>query len=108
MIFDLFPEDTYVLSNFDREEAQATYTEWLAQNLAAPAANIQLEGDDASFASLSAPARFGSHLQISSKTFLVSDSLEAVNKAGRKSEVARGAMVKMRELKRKTYCALAA
>ena len=100
VIFDLFPEDTYAVSNFDREEASATYTEWLAQNLAAPAANIQLEGDDAVFASLTAPARFGSFLQISSKTFLVSDTLEAVNKAGRKSEVARGAMVKMRELKR--------
>lgn len=35
-----------------------------------------------------------------SKTFLVSDTLEAVKKAGRGSEVARGAMVKMRELKR--------
>jgi hypothetical protein len=31
---------------------------------------------------------------------MASDTLEAVNKAGRKSELARGAMVKMRELKR--------
>ena len=100
VIFDLFPADTYAVSNFDREEANATYTEWLAQSLAAAGANIQLEGDDATFASLTAPSRFGSHLQISSKTFLVSDSLEASIKAGRKSEVARGAMVKMRELKR--------
>ena len=44
LIFDLFPEDTYCLSHFDREEANATYTEWLAQELAAPGANIQLEG----------------------------------------------------------------
>jgi hypothetical protein len=100
VIFDLFPEDTWALSNLDRESAQATYTEWMAQELASPAANIQVEGDDAVFASLTAPSRYGSFLQISSKTFLVSDSLEAVNKAGRKSEVARGAIVKMRELKR--------
>lgn len=100
VIFDLFPEDTYCLSNFDREEASAVYTEWLAQELAAPGANLQEEGNDASFASLSAPTRYGSYLQISSKTFLVSDSLEAVAKGGRKSEVARGAVVKMRELKR--------
>lgn len=100
VIYDLFPEDTWAMSNLDREEAQSTYTEWLAQELAAPAANIQLEGDDATFASLAAPARLGSYLQISSKTFLVSDSLEAVSKAGRKSEVARGAIVRMRELKR--------
>jgi hypothetical protein len=100
VIFDLFPEDTYCLSNFDRESANSTYTEWLAQELLAPGANAQEEGDDAAFASLTPPTRYGSYLQISSKTFLVSDSLEASNKAGRKSELARGAIVKMRELKR--------
>lgn len=100
VIFDLFPEDTWALSNLDKEEASSTYTEWLAQTLAAPAANAQLEGDDPAFTALTAPSRFGNYLQISWKTFIVSDTLEAVNKAGRKSEVARGAMVKMRELKR--------
>lgn len=100
VIFDLFPEDTWALSNLDREDAASTYTEWLAQELAAPTANIQIEGDDASFASLTPPSRYANYLQISSKTFLVSDTLEAVNKAGRKSELARGALVKMRELKR--------
>jgi hypothetical protein len=81
VIFDLFPEDTYLLSNLDKEDASATYT-------------------DATFASLTPPSRYGSYLQISSKTFLVSDTIESVVKAGRKSEVARGAIVKMRELKR--------
>src|SRR5574337_677468 len=100
VIYDLFPEDTYCLSNLEKGTANASYTEWLGQSLAAPAANAQLEGDDATFATLAAPARFGSYLQISSKTFIVSDTLEAVSKAGRKSEVARNAMVKMRELKR--------
>jgi hypothetical protein len=100
VIHDLFPEDTYCLSNFDRESAASTFTEWLAQELAAPGANAREEGNDASFASLSAPVRYGSYLQISDKAFLVSDSLEASDKAGRKSELARGAIVKMRELKR--------
>lgn len=101
LIFDLFPEDTWAMSNLDREDATSTYTEWLAQELAAPVnTNIRIEGDEASYASLTAPARYASHLQISSKDFLVSDTLEAVNKAGRKSELARGAIVKMRELKR--------
>jgi hypothetical protein len=100
VIHDLFPEDTWALSNLDREDASSTYTEWLAQELASPAANIRIEGDDASYASLTAPTRYASYLQISSKDFLASDTLEAVNKAGRKSELARGAIVKMRELKR--------
>lgn len=100
IIYDLFPEDTWAVTNLDKEKASATYTEWLGQTLAAPAANAQLEGDDATFGALTAPSRYGSYLQISSKTFIVSDSLEAVSKAGRSSELARGAMVKMRELKR--------
>lgn len=100
VIHDLFPADTWALTNLDREDASSTYTEWLAQELAAPGANIRIEGDEASYASLTPPSRYASHCQISSKDFLVSDTLEAVNKAGRKSELARGAMVKMRELKR--------
>src|SRR5262245_15476431 len=100
VIWDLFPEDTYFVSNADKVDATATTHEWLAQQLAAAATNIGIEGDDATFTSLVSPARFGNLLQILSKTFLVSDTLEAVKKAGRGSEVARGAMVKMRELKR--------
>jgi hypothetical protein len=101
VIHDLFPADTWALTNLDREDATSTYTEWLAQELATPSnTNIRIEGDEASYASLTAPARYASYLHISSKDFLVSDTLEAVNKAGRKSELARGAMVKMRELKR--------
>ena len=100
VIYELFPEDTWAVTNLDKEKANATYTEWLGQSLAAPTANAQLEGDDASFDALTAPSRFGSYLQISAKTFIVSDSLESVSKAGRSSELARGAMVKMRELKR--------
>jgi len=100
VIWDLFPEDTWAVSNLDKIDATATTHEWLSQQLAAPATNIGVEGDDATFTSLTSPSRFGNYLQIMSKTFLVSDTAEAVKKAGRGSEVARGAMVKMRELKR--------
>jgi hypothetical protein len=99
-IFDLFPADTWAVSTLDREKASNTYTEWLGQELAGATANRQIEGDDASFATLSAPARYGSYTQILSKTFLVSDSLEATNRAGRGREAARGLMVRMREIKR--------
>lgn len=94
------PEDTWAVSNLDKIDATATTHEWLTQQLAAAATNIGVEGDDATFSSLTSPVRFGNYCQILSKTFLVSDTLEAVKKAGRGSEVARGAMVKMRELKR--------
>ena len=100
VIWDLFPEDTWAVSNLDKVDATAPTHEWLGQVLLAAAANIGVEGDDATFTSLTSPSRYGNYTQILSKTFLVSDTLEAVKKAGRGSEVARGAMVKMRELKR--------
>lgn len=106
VIWDLFPEDTWAVSNLDKIDATSTTHEWLAQQLAAPGTNIGVEGDDASFTSLTSPSRFGNYLQILSKTFLVSDTLEATKRAGRGSEVARGAMVKMRELKRDMELAL--
>ena len=99
-IYDLFPADTWAVTNLDREEASSTYTEWLGQALDAATVNRQIEGDDASFATLAAPSRYGVYTQILSKTFLVSDSLEATNRAGRGREAARGLMVKMREVKR--------
>jgi hypothetical protein len=99
-IFDLFPADTWAVSTLDQEKASNTYTEWLGQELAGATANRQIEGDDASFATLSAPSRYGTYCQISSKTFLVSDSVEATDRAGRGRESARGLMVRMRELKR--------
>lgn len=106
VIWDLFPEDTWAVSNLDKVDCQAPTHEWLTQQLAAAATNIGVEGDDASFTSLTSPSRVANYCQILSKTFLVSDTLEATKRAGRGSEVARGAMVKMRELKRDLEFAL--
>jgi hypothetical protein len=100
VIWDLFPEDTWAVSNLDKIDASAPTHEWLGQVLATPGTNIAVEGDDASFTSLTSPSRYANYCQIMAKTFLVSDTLEATKRAGRGSEVARGAMVKMRELKR--------
>src|SRR6185369_8189354 len=106
VIWDLFPEDTWAVSNLDKVDANAPTHEWLTQQLAAAATNIGVEGDDATFTSLTSPSRVANYCQILSKTFLVSDTLEATKRAGRGSEVARGAMVKMRELKRDMELAL--
>lgn len=99
VIWDLFAEDTYCLSNFDKVDANAAYHEWLIDSLVAATSNRQIEGDDASFVTIAAPTRMGNYQQISRKTFLVSGTLEAVQKAGRKSEAARQLMKQMRELK---------
>lgn len=96
----LFPADTWALSNLDKVSATSTRHEWLLDSLEAAAANAVLEGDDASFATIVVPLRHDNDLQISRKTFLISGSAEAVKLAGRKSEIARQATKKMRELKR--------
>lgn len=98
-IWDLFAEDTWALSNLDRVQANATYHEWLKDSLAAAASNTALEGNDASYATITNPSRVGNYCQITYKSFLVSGTLEAVSKAGRAREAARQAMKKMRELK---------
>lgn len=105
-IWDLFPEDTWALTNLDKVTATNTFHEWLADTPAAAAANLQLEGDDASFADITPAVRYGNYCQISRKTFLISGSLETVKKAGRRSEVARQKMKKMIELKRDMEFAL--
>ena len=100
VIWDLFPEDTWMLTNLDKVDGAAAFHEWMGDNLQAAAANRQLEGDDAAFSAVNNATRFGNYHQISRKTFLISRTLEKVAKAGRKSEIARHSMKQMRELKR--------
>lgn len=100
VIWDLFPADTWCLTNFDRVDAKSTSHDWLLDSLEAATANAQVEGDDASYATITAPLRYDNATQISRKTFIVSGTIEAVKLAGRKSEIARQTMKQMRELKR--------
>jgi hypothetical protein len=101
VIFLLDPMDTWAVSNLPRGEKPGNvFHEWLGDTLAAAAANRQVEGDDATYSTANAATRYGNYLQISRKTFLVSRTLESVNKAGRRSEVARLGTKLMKELKR--------
>jgi hypothetical protein len=99
VIWDLFPDETYCLTTFDKVDASATYHEWLLDRLVAPAANLQIEGDDPTFTSIVSASRVGNFQQISSKKFLVSRTQERVAKAGRRTETARQMVKQMRELK---------
>lgn len=99
-IWELFPEDTWALTNLEQVSATSTLHEWQSDNLAGATANRQIEGDDASYATLAATVRLNNYQQISRKTFIVSGSLEASNSAGRRSEISRAGMKLMIELKR--------
>jgi hypothetical protein len=99
-IWLLDPMDTWALSNLDRVKAENVFHEWLNDTLAAPATNIIREGDDGSFTTANAAKRVGNYCQISNKEFLVSGTMEVVQKAGRRSEIARLATKLLKELKR--------
>ena len=106
VIWDLFAEDTYCLTNFEKTKAQATYHEWLTDALSGATANRMIEGDDFAYTTIVSPTRVGNYVQTSKKTFLISSILEEVSKAGRKSQIARDAMKQMRELKNDVELAL--
>lgn len=88
VIYNISPTDTPFMSTIGKTKATAVYHEWQTDSLAAAAANAAVEGADASTATLSATVRVGNRTQISQKTIGVTGTLEAVNKAGRKSEMA--------------------
>lgn len=70
-------------------EAEATYEEWQLDALGnADTANFQAEGDDTTAASITATVRVGNRTQILKKPFTISNTQEAVKKAGRDSEIA--------------------
>ena len=88
IIYNLSPTDTPFMSTVGKTKATAVYHEWQTDSLAAAAANAAVEGADASTATLSPTTRVGNRTQISQKTVGVTGTLQAVDKAGRKSELA--------------------
>jgi hypothetical protein len=89
------------MSSIGKTSAKAVYHEWQTDALASVnTANALVEGADATAATLSATTRIGNYTQIVGKTVQVSGTLEAVDKAGRKSEKAYQLAKASAELKR--------
>jgi hypothetical protein len=100
VIFNISPEETPLLSMCKRKTATQQYHQWQTDSLSAASANNQLEGDDASFATLAATTVLGNYNTISRKTVQISGTYDAVKKYGRKSQVAYQLMKAGKELKR--------
>lgn len=101
VIYDISPQDTPIMSSIGKGKAAAVYHEWQTDSLAAATtANAAVEGADATAATLSPTTRVGNYTQIVQKTVQVSGTLEAVDKAGRKSEKAYQLAKASAELKR--------
>lgn len=106
VIHELDPMDTWALTNLEQVQARSTTHEWLADDLAAATSNLVREGDEASFTTAAPARRLSTRMQISTKTFIVSDTLEIVDKAGRRTETGRLGTKLLKELKRDMEYAL--
>ena len=88
VIYNISPTDTPFMSSVGKTKATAVYHEWQTDSLAAAALNSAVEGATASDATMSPTSRVGNRTQIAQKTIKISGTLQAVDKAGRKSEKA--------------------
>lgn len=101
VIYRVYPDETPFTNNIGRGKATNTYHEWQTQDLASASdTNAVLEGDDATLDAANITTRVGNRCQISDKTAVVSGTNEAVDKAGRASEMAMQVMLKGKELAR--------
>lgn len=95
------PENTPFTSNIgEGPKATAVYVEWQTEDLAAASDAGILEGDDTASYEENITTRVGNYTQIRKRAFVISGTQEVVNKAGRKSEIARHRVLKGIEVKR--------
>lgn len=81
------PEDTPIYSMIEKVSFKSTHPEWETDALAAPGANIQIEGDDYTFAATTPPARLGNYTQIMRKDGIISETQDVVDDAGNVQKV---------------------
>lgn len=99
-IFMVTPSDTPFTSAIAKTSAEAVYHEWQTDALRAPnAQNAAVEGADATYSAQTPTSRIGNRTQIIQDTFSVSNTQDAVRRAGPK-EIARLAAKKSVELKK--------
>jgi len=81
------PEDTPIFSMIEKVSFTGTHPEWETDDLAAPADNVQLEGDDYTFGATTPAVRVGNYTQIMRKEGIISGTQDAENNAGRVEQV---------------------
>ena len=100
VIYNISPTETPFVSNVGRGSTDNTYKEWLIDALADAADTPHIDGDEWAADALNAPDRLGNYCQITRKDLLISGRAEAVNTAGRRSEVAYQVAKAGQEIKR--------
>jgi len=100
LIYMISPTDTPFMSNAGRGKASATAPEWQKDELGTAGENAQAEGDDAAGDLMVKTVKLTNNCMISRKVVVISGTLETVDKAGRKSELAYQLAKSAKELKR--------
>lgn len=77
------PEDTPIYSDMSKGTCVSVHPEWETDEIRAPAANIQAEGDEYSYEAIQSPKRLGNYTQIFRDSFIISRTQEKVDEAGR-------------------------
>jgi hypothetical protein len=106
IITTISPVETWVTSNTGSKKSMAVYHEWQTDALDAAAQNSVQEGFDAAASAIVATSRAGNYCQILQKAFTIAGTQEAINKAGRDSEIAYQTAKKAKELARDIEYAL--
>jgi len=100
IITNIAVTETPLFSMFGKDKANATYTEWLEDDLRAPKENTLVEGGDYTVHAPAARVRKGNYTQIFTQAYGISKTQEAVDKAGVKSEIAYQMAKAMKEIAR--------
>ena len=101
VIYNISPTDTPFLSSAAKTQSTAVLHEWQTDALAAAStSNAVIEGDEATLDAVTATTRLSNSCQIMDKTVVITGTQEAVDKAGRASELAYQIAKKAKELKR--------
>lgn len=105
LIYSIAPEETPFMSNIGRRQVSNTLYEWQEDTLSAAGDSAIIEGGAAT-STQTAPKRMQNYAQLNAKRVTVSGTLEAVDKAGRNSELQYELARKSSELKRDMEFAL--
>ena len=101
VIYNISPTDTPFLSSAGKTQSTAVLHEWQTDALtAAVTNNAVIEGDEATLDAVTATTRLSNSCQIMDKVIVITGTQEAVDKAGRASEIAYQIAKKAKELKR--------
>jgi hypothetical protein len=100
-ITNISPTECPFLSGIGQVDSKAVVHEWLSHSLAAAsAANVAVEGNEATFASPTVLVRTSNQTQINEKTVAISGTQDKVNKAGMGRELAYRVLLHTKEIKR--------